>query len=100
MSKTDLKTISKTLSYILRHKPDSVGLELREGGWISVDELLGALAQSGRPVARDVLDRVVAENDKQRFEFSEDRSQIRARQGHSVEVDLGYAPSVPPDVLY
>jgi putative RNA 2'-phosphotransferase len=46
------------------------------------------------------LERVVAENDKQRFEFSEDGLRIRARQGHSTEVELGYEPATPPDVLY
>jgi putative RNA 2'-phosphotransferase len=42
----------------------------------------------------------VAESDKQRFEFSEDGQRIRARQGHSAEVDLGCDPVTPPTVLY
>jgi len=48
----------------------------------------------------ELLEVVVAENDKKRFEYSEDHSQIRARQGHSAEVDLGYKPTVPPDMLF
>jgi putative RNA 2'-phosphotransferase len=95
-----LKPISKNLSYILRHRPDSVGLELADGGWVVVDDLLAALARSGSALSRDVLDQVVADNDKQRFEFSPDRTQIRARQGHSADVDLGYAPAKPPETLY
>ena len=100
MSKDELKKISKSMSYVLRHRPDSVGLELQKGGWVEVMDLLDAFARSGQPLARDVLEQVVAESDKQRFELSEDRSRIRARQGHSAEVDLGYLPSVPPDRLY
>ena len=100
MNQQELNKVSKSLSYILRHRPDSVGLELHEGGWLDINALLEAMDRSGLQVSRDVLERVVAKNDKQRFEFSDDRVHIRARQGHSAEVELGYMPSVPPDVLY
>ena len=100
MNKDQLKKVSKNMSYVLRHRPDTVGIELQEGGWIGVDELLKAFAHAGKPFTLEVLERVVTENDKQRFEFSADRLHIRARQGHSVEVDLGYAGCVPPKVLY
>lgn len=100
MDAQSLKKISKRLSFVLRHRPDSVGLELGEGGWVRVVDLLAALASNGKPVSQTVLERVVAENDKQRFEFSEDGLRMRARQGHSAEVDLGYQPATPPEVLY
>lgn len=100
MDAQTLKKISKQLSYVLRHRPDSVGLELEDGGWVCVDSLLAALARNGQMVSHPVLERVVAENDKQRFEFSEDGLRIRARQGHSADVELGYAPAMPPDVLF
>jgi putative RNA 2'-phosphotransferase len=100
MDKESLKKISKNLSYVLRHRPDTIGIELAEGGWVGVDELLTALKRSGKAISIEVLEVVVAENDKQRFEFSADRSRIRARQGHSTEVDLGYEPATPPEVLY
>ncbi|TWT35987.1 RNA 2'-phosphotransferase [Posidoniimonas corsicana] len=100
MDAQSLKKISKQLSYVLRHRPDSVGLELGEGGWVRVDDLIAAFASYGKSLSASVLEQVVAENDKQRFEFSEDGLRIRARQGHSAEVDLGYDPATPPDVLY
>jgi putative RNA 2'-phosphotransferase len=100
MDTASLKRISKSLSYVLRHRPDSVGLKLGDGGWVAVDDLLTAFKRSGKPLSRGLLEVVVAENDKQRFEFSEDRSRIRARQGHSAKIDLGYAPATPPNVLY
>jgi putative RNA 2'-phosphotransferase len=100
MSPQELKRVSKSLSYVLRHRPDSIGIELESDGWVAVGELLRAFQQSGQTIAPDVLKRVVAENDKQRFEFSDDGLRIRARQGHSVEVDLGYQPMTPPNVLY
>jgi len=94
------KRISKSLSYVLRHRPDSMGVELKEGGWVAVEALLSAYRQQGQSLSLDALQEVVATNDKQRFEFSEDGERIRARQGHSAEVDLGYQPATPPDVLY
>ena len=100
MNKDQLKKISKGMSYVLRHRPDTIGIELQEGGWIGVDELLAAFERAGKPFTLPVLERVVTENDKQRFEFSADRLQIRARQGHSLEVDLGYTACAPPKVLY
>jgi putative RNA 2'-phosphotransferase len=94
------KTISKNLSYVLRHRPDSIGIVLEAAGWVNVEELLAAFARDGRPLSRELLDQIVAESDKQRFELSPDGARIRARQGHSVEVDLGYEPAQPPNVLY
>ena len=46
------------------------------------------------------LREVVETNDKKRFEFSPDGLRIRASQGHSVEVELGYQPAAPPETLY
>lgn len=94
------KQISKALSYVLRHRPDSVGLTLKEGGWTNVDLLCKAMSNSGRVITREILEQVVADNDKQRFEFDSSQDRIRARQGHSVEIDLLYDPVEPPDVLY
>lgn len=100
MNEKTRKNISKNLSFVLRHRPDSIGLELGDGGWVVLDELIAALARGGKTVSREVIEQIVAESDKQRFELSDDRTRIRARQGHSVEVDLGYEPATPPDVLY
>ena len=44
--------------------------------------------------------RIVYESDEQRFELSADASRIRARQGHSVSVDLGWPEAEPPEALY
>ena len=91
----NLKQTSKRLSYVLRHRPDSVGLTLDEAGWVPVEDLLKAMRLS-----RSQLEEVVATNDKQRFVISPDGDRIRANQGHSVEVDLQLDPAAPPDTLY
>jgi putative RNA 2'-phosphotransferase len=92
--------ISKFLSLVLRHRPERIGITLEPAGWVAVEDLLGALARHGFPVTREELGHVVAHNDKQRFAFSPGGERIRASQGHSVPVDLEYAPAVPPEILY
>jgi putative RNA 2'-phosphotransferase len=91
---------SKLVSRILRHDPASVGLRLDPGGWVAVDDLLAALQRRGHRVDRALLEHVVATNDKKRFAFDETGARIRASQGHSIGVDLGLTPVVPPAELY
>jgi putative RNA 2'-phosphotransferase len=95
-----LVRVSKFMSLVLRHDPAKVGLALDPAGWAEVDELLAGAARAGVPFDRETLERVVAENEKQRFAFDDDHTRIRASQGHSVRVDLGLEPRIPPDVLY
>lgn len=92
--------ISKLLSLVLRHHPERIGLRIDAGGWADVADLLAAAERAGVPLDRRTLERVVAGNDKQRFAFSEDRRRIRANQGHSLPVDLGLDPLLPPEILY
>lgn len=91
---------SKFLSLVLRHQPEMIGIELDESGWTDVDQLLEALDRRGRTVTREQLEFVVRENDKRRFALSDDGSRIRASQGHSINVKLGYVPVEPPESLY
>ncbi|MBX9623218.1 MAG: RNA 2'-phosphotransferase [Gemmataceae bacterium] len=96
----DLVRVSKFLSLVLRHKPEQIGLSLDPNGWADVDELIRLATAAGRRLDRPLLDRIVAENDKKRFAFSDDGRRIRASQGHSVEVDLALSPVTPPELLY
>lgn len=96
----DTVRLSKRLSYVLRHDPGSVGVGLDAAGWVDVDELLAALAAHGTALSRRDLDALVADSDKQRFAYDESGTRIRASQGHSVPVDLGYVVRTPPPVLF
>ena len=97
---TDTRRISKTLSYWLRHDPAAGGLTLDASGWTDVQAVLAALARKGVTDRLEDLLRTVEENDKQRFELSADHRFIRARQGHSVEVDLCWPVAEPPETLF
>ena len=100
MNQNRLTRISKRLSLILRHKPESIGLNLDAQGWAKVSELLDCLKNSGQILDRKVIEEVVRTNEKQRFRFSEDRTQICANQGHSIRIEFTLKPSKPPAVLF
>ena len=92
--------LSKFLSLVLRHKPEEIGIRLDDSGWVEISHLLAGCSRHGVKLTPAELEEVVTKNDKQRFAISGDRLSIRASQGHSIEVDLGYEPAVPPDLLY
>ena len=97
-----LKGYSKFLSLVLRHDPGKIGIELDKNGWADVKTLLRQCQEvkRARGLDREIMDEVVRDNNKKRFEYSEDGTKIRARQGHSVQVDLGNEPTEPPETLY
>src|SRR5215813_2199162 len=92
--------ISKFLSLVLRHQPEKIGLSLDQSGWAPVEQLIEASRKHGVEFTLEELQNVVASNDKERFSLSEDGLWIRASQGHSIKVELGYAPTAPPEILY
>ncbi len=99
MSK-EVKHISKFMSLVLRHKPEEIGLKLNENGWAYVEELIEKINAKGIQVDKETIERVVATNDKKRFAFNEDKTMIRASQGHTIDVELDLPVTIPPDILY
>jgi len=100
MTTAEKKRISKKMSLVLRHRPEVMNLSLDEEGWCEVTALLAAFRRDGKNLSRGQLEEVVATNDKKRFAFSDDGLRIRANQGHSISVQLGYEASIPPDLLF
>ena len=92
--------LSKFLSLVLRHQPQTIGITLDSAGWVGIDELLERCNAHGTRISLAELHDVVATSEKKRFALSDDGKRIRASQGHSVAVELGYAPTEPPEVLY
>lgn len=91
---------SRFLSLVLRHKPETINLHLDEAGWADVEHLLQRLTAHGHPTDLESLKEMVRSNNKQRFAFHEDMTKIRANQGHSIQVEHGYEPVAPPEILY
>lgn len=95
-----MKSHSKYLSLLLRHDPGLIGLTLDAQGWAAVDELIELSQKKGKRFTRELLEEIVATDNKERYAFSPDGSKIRANQGHSIDIDLGLTPQTPPDILY
>ena len=75
----------KYLSWLLRHDKESYEAGLIDNeGWRRVDELI-----KNHHYIQELLDEIVETNNKQRYEYNEDKTKIRARQGHSIPVDVG-----------
>ncbi len=100
MTEKQAKQTSKFLSLVLRHKPQMLDLVLDENGWADVEVLLERMRRESKAITFEQLDFVVKYNDKKRFAFNENKTQIRASQGHSITINLDYKPVVPPEFLY
>lgn len=90
---------SRFISLILRHKPETIGITLDEHGWANVKDLIEGIKKT-RPFDMDMLEEIVRTDNKQRYSFNEDKTLIRANQGHSISVDVELKKAVPPDILY
>ena len=90
---------SRYLSLILRHRPETIGITLDEHGWADVVELVTKVSRT-HLLDRELLDKIVAEDDKQRYSYNEDGTKIRANQGHSIPVDVELEEMTPPEFLW
>ncbi len=94
-----LTDTSKFLSLILRHKPETIGIKLDEHGWADISELISGISKT-RPFDMKMLEEIVRTDSKQRYSFNEDKTLIRANQGHSIPVDVELEKKTPPEFLY
>ncbi len=93
------KETSKFISLILRHKPEKIGIALDEHVWENVDELIAGIAKT-QPFNMAMLEEIVNTDEKQRYSFNDDKTLIRANQGHSIPVDVELEQAIPPKILY
>lgn len=90
---------SKFLALILRHKPETINIRLDDHGWADVSELLTNWPDNMKITMED-LEFIVDTDNKQRYSFNDNKTLIRANQGHSVPVDVELEEKEPPAVLY
>lgn len=99
---TDRSALTKTSKYLcklLRHEPQLAGVTLDEHGWADVSELLRGVNRT-HPLTMEQLEQIVRTDGKQRYSFNEDKTKIRANQGHSISVDVELEACQPPELLY
>ncbi len=92
--------LSRFLSLVLRHKPEEIGIKLDPNGWTNVTILISKMNSYGKNIDVETLEEILKTNNKKRFSFNEDKSLIRANQGHSIDIDLGYKTKIPPKKLF
>ncbi len=95
-----LQRLSRFISYILRHNPDVIDIEMDSHGWVRVDALINGINKTNRSIDFVTLCQIVDNDNKNRFSFNDDKTKIRANQGHSIDVDLELEEIIPPGVLY
>lgn len=94
------KQLSKFLSYVLRHHPEAIGLNIGKHGWAEVSELIEKAKKDDRELDRNSILEIIKQSQKKRFILSEDENYIRAGYGHSIDVDLQLRAKEPPEILY
>lgn len=92
--------LSIYLSYILRHKPEEAYVNMAKGGWVSVSKLIEGVNKNGFYIDMEILEEIVNTDAKKRYSFNADKTRIRANQGHSIDVDMGFESQKPPMILY
>lgn len=100
MSKSKQDKLSIFISLVLRHQPGAAGISLDEHGWADVDALIRGINDTGRYIDMDMLEEIVRMDQKGRYSFNEDKTLIRANQGHSIPVDVELKQAEPPETLY
>ena len=96
----NLQSISRYISLILRHKPEVINITLNEHGWANVEELIQGIAKNNPGFNKEILEEIVRTDNKQRYSFNDDKTLIRANQGHSIPVDVELEEKEPPRILY
>ncbi len=101
MTQKEITRISRHLSRLLRHQPQLAHLEMDVHGWVDADQLVANVAAEGYPLTRELLEEIVAADEKGRYRFSPDGRRIKACQGHSIPwVEPELEQREPPDLLY
>lgn len=95
-----MENLSKFISLILRHKPEVIGISLDEHGWANVEELILGIKQKTEGFDMKMLEEIVVTDNKKRYSFNEDKTLIRANQGHSIPVDVELKRMDPPKYLW
>lgn len=91
----ELTQKGKHLSFLLRHDVEAFNEgKIDEHGWRKISEI------STHGYSKPLIDAIVETNNKKRYEYNEDKTKIRARQGHSIPVNVDLTETTPPNTLY
>lgn len=90
--------LGRFISGALRHFPDDLGLAMNQHGWVDVDVLCDAMKTRYKWANKEKLFSIIESDEKGRYEVKGNK--IRARYGHSVDVDLDFPENTLPELYY
>ena len=61
-----LQRLSRFISYILRHNPDVIDIEMDSHGWVRVDELINGINKTNKSIDFVTLCQIVDNDNKNR----------------------------------
>lgn len=94
-------SLSRFISLVLRHKSEAAKVRIEDNGWTNTKTLIDNINEFTKyNITMELLEKIVKEDDKGRYSFNEDKSQIRANQGHSIDVNMKFDEILPPEFLY
>ncbi len=100
MTPLQLKQLSKSLAWLLRHAAQQEGLLPDPQGWVLLDDVLPLLAAQCPGVTREAVQAVVSTVDPHKQRFSLEGGWIRANYGHSLPERICHPEASPPPTLY
>jgi putative RNA 2'-phosphotransferase len=91
--------VSKYLSYVLRHNPESIGIDMDDFGWVMISDLV-ELSDPKLGLTETKVKDVVNNSKKNRFRIDDSGKRIKANQGHTLAVSNDFMEIEPPPYLY
>ena len=102
MTKEIEKQTSRFLCFILRHKPESVSVDIDEYGYVNTSELIAGMNRvNGTSLTLSDLVTIVEKdkkNSKDRYSFKDGTNFIKAKQGHSIPIKFDLPPLTGKDL--
>ena len=98
LDETKTEQLGRLVAGGLRHFPGDLGLVMDGQGWVDLTSLGQVVASRHRWAGKELVIALVQSDSKQRYEIAGDR--VRARYGHSVDVELDHPENKLPRLYY
>ncbi len=90
--------LGRLVAGALRHFPEDLGLTMDSRGWVNLTDLGEVIHKRHRWASKNLVVALVQSDPKHRYEIVDNK--IRARYGHSVDVELDHPENKLPKLYY
>ena len=98
LDETKTEQLGRLVAGGLRHFPVDLGLEMDSRGWVDLAKLGLVVQNRHHWASKELVIALVESDSKQRYEILNDK--VRARYGHSVNVELDHPENMLPMLYY